>query len=85
MKEMELEWWKAFVLVAKNIAGNNKAWNYAELVDNMLAAFRNLGCNMSVKMHYRHSDIDWFPENLGSMSYKLGERFHLDLKEMETW
>ena len=82
--EVELEVWKAFVLVMKNFLGNNKARNYAELVNNMLTAFRNLSCNMNVKMHYLFSHMDRFPENLGSMSDEQGERFHQDLKEMET-
>ena len=68
MNEVELEAWKAFALVVKNFLGNNKARNYAKLVNNMLTAFRNLGCNMSVKMHYLFSHMDRFPENLGSMS-----------------
>ncbi|KAK8391742.1 hypothetical protein O3P69_017339 [Scylla paramamosain] len=29
--------------------------------------------------------MDRFPENLGSMSDEQGERFHQDIKEMETW
>ena len=73
---MELEVWKAFVLVVKNFLGNNKARNYAELVNNMLTAFRNLGCNMSIKMHYLFSYMDWFPEKLGSMIDEQGERLH---------
>ena len=48
MNELELQVWKAFVLVVKNFLGNNKARNYTELVNNMLTAFRNLGCNMSI-------------------------------------
>ena len=80
MNEVELEAWKAFILVVKN----NKARNYRELVNNMLTAFRNRGCNISVKMHYLFSHMDRFPENLGSMSDEQGERFHQDLKEMET-
>ena len=68
----------------KNFLGNNKATNYAELVNNMPTAFRNLGCSMSVKMHYLFSYMDQFPENLGSMNDKLGKRFYQDLKEMET-
>ena len=39
---------------------------------------------MSVKMHYLFSHIDRFPENLGAMSGEQGERFHQDIKEMET-
>ena len=84
MNEGELEAWKAFVLVVKNFLGNNKASNYAELVTKMLTAFKNLGCNMSIKMHYLFSHMDRFPENLGSMSDEQGERFHQDMKEMET-
>ncbi|XP_029927996.1 carcinoembryonic antigen-related cell adhesion molecule 5-like [Myripristis murdjan] len=84
MNEVELEAWKAFVLVMKNFLGNIKARNYADLVTNMLTAFRNLGCNMSIKMHYLFSHMDRFPENLGSMSDEQGERFHQDIKEMEA-
>ena len=84
MNEVELEAWKAFVLVVKNFLGNNKVRNYAELVNNMLTAFRNLGCNMSVKICYLFSHMDRFPEKLGSMSDEQGKRFSQDLKEMET-
>ena len=84
MNEVELEAWKAFALVVNNVFGNNKARNYAELVNNMLTAFKNLDCNMSVKMRYLFSHMDRFPENLGSMSDEQGKRFHPDLKEMET-
>ena len=35
-------------------------------------------------MHKLFSDMDRFPENLDSMSNDQGERFHQDLKEMET-
>ena len=61
----------------KNFLGNNKARNYPEFVNNMLTAFRNLGCNMSVKMHNLFSHMDRFHENLGSISDEQGERFHL--------
>ena len=80
----KLEAWKAFVLVVKNFLGNNKASNYEELITNMLYAFKNLGCNMSIKMHYLFSHVDRFPENFGAMSDEQEERFHQDIKEMET-
>ena len=79
MNEVELE---AFVL--KKFLSNNKARNYAELVTNLLTAFRNLGYNMSIKMHYLFSHMGRFPENLGSISDEQGERFHQDMKEMVT-
>ena len=84
MNGEELEARKAFIWVVKNFLDNDKARNYAELVTNMLTPFRNLGCNMSIKMHYLFSHIGWFHENLGSMSDEQGEKFHQDIKEMET-
>lgn len=84
MNEVKLEAWKAFVLVVKDFVGNNKARNYAEFVNNMMTAFRNLSCNMSVKMHNLFSHMNWFLENLGSMCDEQGKRFHQNLKEMET-
>ena len=39
---------------------------------------------MSIKMHYLFLHIDRFPENLGSISDEQGERFHQDIKEMES-
>ena len=49
----------------------------------MLNAFRDLGCNMSVKLHFLKSHLDSFPENLGAVSDEQGERFHQDLMVME--
>ena len=84
MNKVELGARKALVQVVKNFLDYNKARNYAKLVNNMLTAFRNLGCNMSIKVHYLFSRMDRFPENLCSISDEQGERFHQDLKEMET-
>lgn len=83
MTSLELLAWNSFVEVTKNFLGNHKSSNYSEIVNNMLENFKNLGCNMSVKVHYLHSHLDQFPENLGSYSEEQGERFHQDLKTME--
>ncbi|KAL4717298.1 hypothetical protein ACJJTC_017185 [Scirpophaga incertulas] len=72
-----------FVEVTKNFLGNHKANNYLQIVNNMIEKFKNLKCNMSIKVHYLHSHLDQFPENLGSYSEEQGERFHQDLKIME--
>jgi hypothetical protein len=73
-----------FVLVVKNFLGNKKADNYTQLVEDMLFRFNRLGCNMSVKVHYLHSHLDRFPENLGDLSEEQGKRFHQDIKTMEA-
>jgi hypothetical protein len=39
---------------------------------------------MSLKVHFLNVHLDYFSENLGAGSEELGERFHQDIKEMET-
>ncbi|GFV47826.1 uncharacterized protein TNCV_4803151 [Trichonephila clavipes] len=57
--------------------------NYNALVAELLQNYKILGCNMSVKVHFLHSHLDYFPENLGAVSEEQGERFPQDIKEME--
>ena len=38
---------------------------------------------MSVKFHFLHSHLEYFPDNLGYYSEEQGERFHQDLNVME--
>ncbi|KAK4327299.1 hypothetical protein Pmani_002240 [Petrolisthes manimaculis] len=83
MDDKEKGAWLSFVAVMENFLGNKKADNYETLVATMLSAFNDLGCNMSVKLHFLYSHLDRFPENLGVVSDEQGERFHQDLKTME--
>ena len=39
---------------------------------------------MSLKIHFLHSDLDCFPQSLGDESDEHGERFHQQMKVMET-
>jgi hypothetical protein len=84
MNEIELCAWSSFVLIVKNFLGNKKADNYTQLVEDMLFHFNRLGCNISVKVHYLHSHLHRFPENLGDLCEEQGERFHQDIKTMEA-
>lgn len=83
MNEIEKKGWASFVEVVQQFLGNHKAETYVELVNEMLNCFQSLGCNMSIKVHYLHSHLDRFPENLGDTSEEQGERFHQDIKTME--
>ena len=90
MTVLEFSAWNSFVLVVKNFLGNFKAENLMELVENMLSNFREIGANMSIKIHYLFSHLDCFPRNLGNYSEEQGERFDQDFKTMEeryqgTW
>ena len=83
MNDLEKAAWLSFVSVIQNFLGNKKADDYKELVSRLLLAYRDFGCNMSVKLHFLNSHLDKFPENLGAVSDEQGERFHQDLMTME--
>ena len=83
MNHIERKVWTSFVAVVENFLGKHKADNYVEQVDKMLNSFKTLGCNMSIKVHYLHSHLDRFPQNLGDFSEEQGKRFHQDIKVME--
>ncbi|GFX82409.1 uncharacterized protein TNCV_2870901 [Trichonephila clavipes] len=70
------QWFQGFL-------GNKNDPNYKALVAELLQKYKILGCNMSVKVHFLHSHLDYFPENLGAVNEEQGERFHQDIKEME--
>jgi hypothetical protein len=84
VNEIEPCAWSLFVLVVKHLLGSKKADSYTQLAEDMLFHFNRLGCNMSVKVHYLHSNLYRFPENLGDLSEEQGERFHQDIRTMET-
>jgi hypothetical protein len=75
--------WDSFVQVSKNFLGDHKAENYKDLVENLLQCYDRLGCNMSLKLHFLHSHLDFFPENCGAVSDEHGERFHQEILDME--
>ncbi|XP_066463509.1 uncharacterized protein [Eleutherodactylus coqui] len=80
----EKDAWKAFVWVCENFLGNHKSPDYETGVQRLLESFQKMGCRMSLKMHFLHSHLTFFPENLGAVSDEQGERFHQDIQVMET-
>lgn len=75
--------WVSFKKVTENFLGNHKSPIYKEIVHEMVANYRKMGCHMSLKLHFLDSHIDRFPDNLGDYSEEQGERFHQDIKVME--
>ena len=63
--------------------GNRRADNYKNLLEQPLSSYQKLGCNMSVKIHFPSSHLDFFLKNCGSVSDEHGERFHQDIATME--
>jgi len=52
--------------------GNRRAQNYEDLVNNLLQSYQTLGSYMSLKIHFLHSHLDFFPENCGAVSDEHG-------------
>lgn len=84
MDDRELAAWNAFKKVCSGLLGKHKAENYIALVDGLIKSYHHLGCNMSLKLHFLHSHLQFFPENAGDVSDEHGERFHQDIAEMES-
>ena len=60
--------------------GNTEDSDYQSIVENMLACFEALECRMSLKVHFLHTHLDYFPQSLDNVSKKHEERFHQDIK-----
>jgi hypothetical protein len=69
--------------VVTGFLGNRRADNYKDLVEERLSSYQKLGCNMSMKIHFLSSHLDFFSENCGSVSDEHGECFHQDIAAVE--
>ena len=83
MGDKEKEARDSFKNVVHKFLGNTKDPDYKNIVQRMLAAYEAQGCKMSLKVHFLHSHIDYFPQNLGAYSEEQGERFHQDVRDFE--
>jgi hypothetical protein len=77
--------WQAFKNIRKSFLWNHKAENYHEIVSDLLKAYKAIGYNMSLNVHFLDSYSYIFLENLGAVSDEHGERFHQDVSNMEVW
>ena len=80
----ELSAWKAFKWLCSNFLGNKKSPSFKMGVENLLEAYKEMGCLKSLKMYFFHSHLDFFQTNLGAVSDQQGERFHQDIQAMEA-
>ena len=74
--------WLSFKRICKDFLENHKAANY-QAEQELLTSYKAVGCNMSLKIHFLDSHLDFFTENLGEVSDIHGERFHQDISGME--
>jgi len=68
LNETERNAWLSFKRICKDFLGNHKAANYQDVVQGLLTLYKAMGCNMSLKIHFLESHLDFLPENLGKVS-----------------
>jgi len=83
LNKLERSAWISIVDVIRNFLGNRRSENYKVIIAKLITNLHALGCNMSLKIHFLHSHLDFFQPNLGAVSDEHGERFHQDIKDME--
>jgi len=90
LNETERNAWLSFKRICKDFLGTYKAANYQDAVQDLLTLYKAMGFNMSLKIHFLESHLNFFPENLGELSDVHDERFHQNIMTMEkryqdTW
>lgn len=64
LNPQEEEAWESFREVVTGFLGNTKADNYKDRVQRLLKGFEKIGARMSIKMHFLHAHLEYFPQNL---------------------
>ena len=80
----ELRAWEAFKSVCSSFLGNTRVPDYQACIEKLLKSYEDMGCRMSLKIHFLHSHLNFFLPNLGAVSDEHGERFHQDITKMES-
>ncbi|GBM54221.1 hypothetical protein AVEN_142271-1 [Araneus ventricosus] len=83
MEDKEKEARYSFKILVHRFLGNTKDPLYKTIVQCMLTAYEAQGCKISLTVHFLHSHIEYFPENLAAYSKEQGKRFHQDVRDIE--
>jgi len=70
LNETERNAWFSFRRICKDFLGNHKAVNYQDVLQDVLTLYKDVGCNVSLKIHFLDSHLDSFPENLSKVRDK---------------
>ena len=52
MSDWERNAWQTFRLIVEGFLGNHRRDDYATVVSNLIKSYENLGCRMSLKLHF---------------------------------
>ena len=81
---VEIEARLSFIQVTKNFCGTYKYLDYVKVIIKMLQALEKMKCNiMSLKIHFLHSQMNFFSKNMEVVRDEHGERFHQVIASFE--
>ena len=80
----ELRAWEAFESVCIGFLGNTHVPDYQACIEKLLKSYEDMGCRMSLKIHFLLSHLNFSLPNHGAVSNEYGERFHQDITKMES-
>ena len=68
LSKVELSAWQSLKLIATNFRENRRSAEYEKEIEEPQESFRPLGAQMSVKLNFLQSQLDYFPKNCGDLS-----------------
>lgn len=83
MAKVEKDAWVAFVKLTQHFLVNKGAFNYIQLINNLLDKLQELNIKMSIIVHFLFSHLISFPENILPASDEKGRTFQQVIKVME--
>ena len=76
--------WLSLRNIYNGFLGRHKAANFEFLIKNMMKNYESLGCNMSLKLNFMGSHLNFSPENMCDVSDEHCEQFHQEISEVEN-
>ena len=76
----ELSAWEAFKSVCNGFLRNIRVPDYQACIEKLLKSYEDMGCRMSLKIHFLHSHLSFFPPNLGAVSDETLRRWRATIK-----
>lgn len=76
LNDNELDTWTSLKSVVKGFLGNHRAENAELLVNNLLHAYKKMGCRMSLNIHFLQPHFPFYLSNLGAVSDEQEESCH---------
>ena len=84
MKSVEQDSWVCLKNVTEKFLVNYRDSNYATIVEKRFQNFQKISSNVSLKIRFLHSHLDYFPEILSKMSKGQNEKSQKDMECMEN-